>query len=123
MKIKLNHIELNIQSKTELVDFYQNILRLKFEYQFELNSVSASKIFGIEKQLEIFHYKNEHLNLELFVYPDNPRQGFAQICIEVIDREIIAEKCENSGYLVTRIERNDKPNILFIRDRAANIFN
>ncbi len=34
MKIKLNHIGLNIQSKTELVDFYQNILDLDFEYQY-----------------------------------------------------------------------------------------
>jgi catechol 2,3-dioxygenase-like lactoylglutathione lyase family enzyme len=122
MNIKLNHIGLNIQSKTELVDFYQNILDLDFEYQFELNSDFASKIFGIEKQPEVFHYKNEHLSLELFVYPDNYRQVFAHICIEVTDREIIAEKCKNARYPVTRIERKDKPDILFIRDKAGNIF-
>lgn len=122
MKIKLNHIGLNIQSETELVDFYQNILGFHLEHQFELNSVFASKIFGMNKQPEVFHYKNENLYFELFVYPEKTTQGFAHICIEVIDRDIIAKKCENMGYPVTRIQRNDKPDILFIRDNAGNIF-
>jgi catechol 2,3-dioxygenase-like lactoylglutathione lyase family enzyme len=122
MKIKLNHIGLNIQSKTELVNFYQNILGFHLEHQFELNSAFASNIFGIEKQPEVFYYKNESLYFELFVYPENTTQGFAHICLEVIDRELIAEKCKNKGYQVTRIRRNDKLDILFIRDKAGNIF-
>jgi len=122
MKTKLNHIALNISDVDEVTDFYQDILGFHMEYQFELDSDFASKIFGINKQAEVFHCKNELLNLELFVYPDNPKQIFAHICIEVIDREIIAVKCKNAGYPVTRIKRNDKPDILFIRDRAGNIF-
>jgi catechol 2,3-dioxygenase-like lactoylglutathione lyase family enzyme len=122
MKIKLNHIALNIQSKEELVVFYQNILGFQLEHQFELNSVFASKIFEINKQPEVFHYKNENVCFELFVYPDKTSQDFAHICIEVIDRDIIAKKCEHAGYPVTRIKRNDKPDILFIRDKAGNIF-
>ena len=120
--MKLSHIGLNIQRKEELVDFYQNILGFYFEYQFALNTVFATKIFGVTKQPEVFLYKNENLYFELFVYPENTTMGFTHICIEVIDREKIAKKSENAGYPITRIQRNDKPDILFIKDKAGNIF-
>lgn len=120
--MKLNHIGLNIQGKEELVDFYQNILGFYLEHQFDLNPVLATKIFGLGKQPEVFLYKKENIHLELFVYSEKSTQGFAHICIEVTDREIIAKKCENAGYPITRIQRNDKPDILFIRDKAGNIF-
>lgn len=90
--MKLNHIALNIQSKEELIDFYQNILRFDFEYQFNLNPVLATKIFGMAKQPEVFLYKKEHLHLELFVYPESIIKDFAHVCIEITDREIIAKK-------------------------------
>ena len=57
----------------------------------------------------------ENLHLELFVYSENAKTDFAHICIEVIDREIIAKKSENAGYPITRIQKNDKPDILFIK--------
>jgi len=120
--MKLNHIGLNIQRKEDLVDFYQNILGFNLEYQFELNTVFASKIFGLDKQPEIFLYSKENLHLELFVYSGKTTLGFAHICMEVIDREIIAKKCEHANYPVIRIPRNDKPDILFIRDHAGNLF-
>jgi len=120
--MKLNHIGINIQRKEELVDFYQNILGFHLKYQFDLNPVMASKIFGVEKQAEVFLHSNKNIHLELFVYPEQSVQGFAHICIEVTDREIIARKCENAGYPITRIQRNDKPDILFIRNKAGNIF-
>ena len=120
--MKINHVGLNIQNEKEIIDFYQNILGFHFEYQFDLKLVLATKIFGIEKQPEVFLCNNENMQLELFVYPEKTKQGFAHICIEVTDREIIAKKCKNAGYPITRIQRNDKPDILFIRDKAGNIF-
>lgn len=120
--MKLNHIGLNIQGKKELVEFYQNILGFHPEYQFDLKLDRATKIFGIKKQTEVFLYKNENLVLELFVCSENTTKGFAHIGIEVANREIIAEKCEHAGYLIRRIHRTDKPDILFIGDKAGNIF-
>lgn len=122
MKITLNHIGLHIKSREELVDFYQNILGFHREYQFELSSVLASKIFDIDKQSEVFYCKNGNVCFELFVHAEKAPQGFAHICIDVIDREIIAKKCGDAGYPVTRIERSDKPDILFIEDKSENIF-
>ncbi|MCF6181597.1 VOC family protein [Lutibacter sp.] len=120
--MKLNHIGLNVQSKDELVDFYQNILGFNFEYQFALNSVFATIFFGIIKQPEVFLYKKENLHFELFIYSENAKMGFAHLCLEVTNRKIIAKRSENAGYPITRIQRNDKPDIIFIKDKARNIF-
>jgi len=120
--MKINHVGINIQSEEEIVDFYQNILGFHFEYQFDLKLVLATKVFDIEKQPKVFLYSNENIQLELFVYPEKTKQGFTHICIEVTDREIIAKKCEHVGYPITRIKRSDKPDILFIRDKAGNVF-
>lgn len=121
-KVKLSHIGLNIQGKEELVDFYQNILGFHLEHRFDIKLSLATNIFGIRKQVEVFLYSNENMQLELFVYPKKTKLFFTHICIEVTDREIIAKKCEHAGYKVTRIKRNDKPDILFIRDKTGNIF-
>ena len=120
--MKLSHIALNIESKEELVDFYQNILEFNLEYQFELNSDFATKFFGITKQADVFLYKNEDLQLELFINTANKNIGFSHICIEVLDREIIAEKSAKAGYPVLRIERTDRPDVLFVKDKSGNIF-
>lgn len=120
--MKLLHVGLNIQDKDELLGFYENILGFYPEYQFELSPVLATKVFGIEKQAEVFLYNTESIQFELFVYPEKIKLGFAHICIEVNDREIIVQKCEQAGYPITRIQRDDKPDILFISDKAGNIF-
>ena len=120
--MKLLHIGLNIQGKEELVGFYQNILGFHPDYQFDLNPVLATNVFGIGRQAEVFIYKNDSIQLELFIYPEKINLGFTHICIEMNDREKIVKKCEQAGYPITRIERDDKPELLFIRDKAGNIF-
>lgn len=120
--MKLLHVGLNIQGKEELVGFYRNILGLHADYQFKLSPDLATEIFGIEKQAEVFIYKNETIQFELFVYPEKNEQGFTHICIEVNDREKIVQKCDQAGYPITRIQRHDKTDTLFIRDKAGNIF-
>ncbi len=120
--MKLNHVGLNIQGKEELLDFYQNILGFHSEYQFELPAEMCDKIFGVNKQLKVYSYKRDDIFLELFVYPVKPLKSFSHICLELEDRESIATKCEQSKYQVIRIKRIDRPDILFVKDKAGNVF-
>ncbi len=90
--MKLNHIGLNIQGREDVVDFYQNILGFHFEHQFEL-----------------------------FVYSENTMRGFAHICLEVKDHDKTVGKSVNEGYTVTRIQRNDKLDLLFVKDKGENV--
>ncbi len=120
--MKLKHIALNIKNKDELTDFYQNILGFHLAHQFDLNADFASKIFGIEKQIEVFLYTNGKINFELFVYPEKTTQGFTHVCVEMEDCEIVAERAHKAGYSMVRIEREDKPALLFVMDKADNKF-
>jgi len=120
--MKLNHIALTIQSKEELTDFYQNILGFKLEYQYEIDSTLSSTIFDVEKPLEVFRYSKDNLHLEFFVSSEKTIPAFAHIGVDVEDREIIVEKCKKAGYKVTRVERKEKQDLIFVSDKAGNKF-
>lgn len=120
--MKLNHIALSIQNKEELTDFYQNILGFRLEYQYEIDAVLASTIFNITKAAEVFRYSKDNLHLEFFVANEKTIPAFAHIGIDVADREVILEKCKKAGYQVTRVERKEKHDLLFVSDKAGNKF-
>jgi len=67
-------------------------------------------------------YKREGILLELFVHSSVPNHGFSHICLEIKDRENIVSRCEESEYKVVRIKRNGRTDMLFIKDKAENIF-
>lgn len=113
---------MNIEAKEELTDFYQNVLNFHLVHQYELSATFASQIFGIEKQIEVFIYSNDRIDLELFVYPDKTKQGFAHICVEMEARDIVADRCKDAGYRIIKIERHDKPSLLFVMDKTGNKF-
>ena len=118
----LNHIALSIQNKEDLTDFYQNILGFHLEYQYEIDESLSSTIFDIEEPAEVFRYSKNNLHLELFVANAKITPEFAHIGIDVSDREVIVEKCKKAGYPLTRVERKEKYDLLFISDKAGNKF-
>lgn len=118
----LNHIALSIQNKEEIIDFYQNILDFCFEYKYEIDETLSSTIFNIEKPVEVFKYSKNDLYFELFITTEKTIPAFAHIGIEVEDREVIMEKCKKAGYKVTRVERKEKHDLLFVSDKAGNKF-
>ena len=120
--MKLNHIALSIQNKEELIDFYQDILDFRLEYQYEIDESLSATIFDIEKPAEVFRYSKNNLHLEFFVANERTKPAFAHIGIEVENREIIVEKCKKAGYPVTRVERKEKYDLLFVSDKAGNKF-
>jgi catechol 2,3-dioxygenase-like lactoylglutathione lyase family enzyme len=120
--MKLNHIGLNIQKEEEIADFYQNILGFHLEHQFDMNLNFSIDIFGVNKQSEAFLCRKENVLLELFIHLGNTTLGYSHICLDVKNRESIVGKCKESGYPVIRIERSDKHDLLFIKDKTGNIF-
>lgn len=120
--MKLNHIALSIQNKEEIIDFYQNILDFCFEYKYEIDETLSSTIFNIEKPVEVFKYSKNDLYFEFFITTEKTIPAFAHIGIEVEDREVIMEKCKKAGYQVTRVERKEKHDLLFVSDKAGNKF-
>jgi catechol 2,3-dioxygenase-like lactoylglutathione lyase family enzyme len=120
--MRINHVGLNIKDEEEIIDFYQNILGFHSKYQFDISNELGVTIFGENKEVKVFLIEKEDLLLELFVHPLNFNRGFSHICIEIKDRENIVSKCENKGYNVIRIKRNNRPDMLFINDELGNVF-
>lgn len=120
--MKLNHIALSIQNKEELTDFYQNILGFRLEYKYEIDSTLSSTLFDIDKPAEVFRYSKDDLHLEFFVATAKTTPAFAHIGIDVADREVVEEECKKAGYKVTRVERKEKYDLLFVSDKAGNKF-
>lgn len=120
--MKLKHIALNIERTEELTDFYENVLGFHLVHQYELNTAFAEKIFGIEIKTDVFVYSNFTLDLELFVLPEKTNHGFAHICVEMEDRDIVAERARKARYPIIKIEREEKEDLLFVMDRAGNKF-
>jgi catechol 2,3-dioxygenase-like lactoylglutathione lyase family enzyme len=122
MKIKLNHIALNIREVNDVTDFYQNILGFHLEYQFELPAILSQTIFGIDKSVPAYFYKNKQVAFELFVLPENMNKGLAHVCIEMSYRDELITRCQSKDYKVNSIQRDNKPNLLFIWDKSGNCF-
>lgn len=120
--MKLKHIALNIQRKEELKNFYENILGFHLVHQYELNAAFAQKIFGIEIKTQVFIYSNFTLDLELFILPEKTNHGFAHVCVETENRDIVEERCKKGGYQIIKIEREEKEDLLFIIDKSGNKF-
>lgn len=120
--MKLNHIALNISNVEDTIDFYQNILGFNLEYQFELPIELSINIFGVNNSLPVFFYKKEQISIELFVFLDKTNKGVSHICLETHNSEQLISQCQNKGYKVFNIERDNKPNLLFVWDKSGNCF-
>jgi catechol 2,3-dioxygenase-like lactoylglutathione lyase family enzyme len=120
--MKLNHVALSISNVDDVIDFYQNILGFNLEYQFELPATLSKNIFGIDQSSPAYFCKKEQVVFELFVLTKKMNNEFAHICLEIPDREQLVSKCRNKGYKVNIIQREGKPYLLFVCDRAGNAF-
>jgi len=70
------------------------------------------RFFCVKEKISFLNY--------LFIL--KTKLGFAHICLELTDRENIAAEYEQSSYPVIRIKHIEKHDIMFVKDRAGNIF-
>jgi catechol 2,3-dioxygenase-like lactoylglutathione lyase family enzyme len=119
--MKLEHIALTISEPKEIKDFYINILGMNEVKTFVLNKILAQKIFGIQKDTNVFYLQKNDLFLEVFITDEKLKQGFDHICLAVKGRETIVTKAEAQNYECVRIKR-DVFDLIFVKDKSENIF-
>lgn len=120
--MKFNHIAFNINTVDEISSFYHDILGFHLEYQFELPAAMSYSIFGINQNIPGYFCKNGTIALELFVFPENTNKGLAHVCLEIPDRNELINHCISKGYPIKKIQRDNKPALLFIWDKSGNCF-
>lgn len=106
--------------------FYGQLLGLERTEPRILPRETAEALFGVETDLTMVYYQNEHSQFELLVHPDlksfnGARGNVSHDCIQVADKEGFVEECAESGCPVMRVPKADKV-LTFVRDLDGNLF-
>ena len=119
--MKLEHVALSIADRSEIEDFYQDILGMELLRSFTLSKALAKDIFGMEVDTEVFLVQNDSLQLELFLSQEKSAPGFEHLCISVAEREEMLEKAMPHSYKVFRLKR-EYSDLVFLSDHSGNVF-
>ena len=118
----LEHIGITINEKNDIDAFYKDLLGLKEERKFELYEDVSEKLFGIGDRVPVALLSGEDFFMEVFLTDKKQTPVYNHICISIEDRNDIIQKAKSKGFPVTRIERESRDDIVFLRDRSGNIF-
>ena len=119
--MKLEHIGITINEKSEIQDFYVNILGMKVIREFVLVKKLALQLFNIEKDVPVFLLEKNNVTLELFIINNKVAPIFNHFCFSVENRDEIYNKSVVSRYKNYRKKR-EFSDLIFIYDKAGNIF-
>ena len=116
-----HHIGITIKDRAEVENFYKNILGFELIKIFTISASLSEKIFNLEKDVEVALVCRKDFTIELFICKIKNKQNYEHICIMVENREQIIKKALENNYPCIIIER-DPFDIVFIRDKAGNLF-
>ncbi len=116
------HIGITINEQSDLQAFYKDLLGMKKVNRFDIYEDLSEKIFGIRGPVQVTHFSSDDLLIELFLTDKRQRPIYNHICISVQNRDNIIKKAKSMGFSVTKIERESKDYLLFIKDKSGNMF-
>ncbi len=119
--MKLEHIAISVSNKSEIKEFYYNILEMNEVRSFILNKALTEQIFNISQEISVFLMQKDELIFEIFVTKKQYKQGYRHICISMKNREEFIKKAEQKAYECIRIKR-ESSDLVFIKDKSGNIF-
>ena len=119
--MKLEHIAISVSDKSEIKEFYYNILEMNKIRNFILNKALARQIFNIAEEVSVFLMQKDELLFEIFVTKKQYKQGFKHICISIKNREELIKNAEQKAYECILIKR-EFSDLVFIKDKSGNIF-
>ena len=116
------HIGITINEESDIQAFYKDLLGLKEINKFDLFDDLSEKIFGISSTVSVRYFSSDDLGIELFLTDKEQKPVYNHICISVQNGDNIIEKAKSMGFPVTKIKRESKDYLLFIKDNSGNIF-
>jgi len=118
----IRHIGLNINKKSELKDFYEDILGFSVTEQFRVQRERCIEIFGADKEFTVFRLEKFGLELELFLTEAKNKPNFGHVCLEYWKVRDIFEKASDAGYKTVTFTKDNGRKAYFIWDKALNLF-
>jgi len=120
--IMLEHIGITINRESDIDNFYKELLGLKEVRKFDLYQEFSETLFGISDSVAVTYLSGDDLFVELFLTGKKQTPVYNHICFSIPERDSFVEKAESMGFPVTRIERESRDNLIFLRDNSGNIF-
>ena len=119
----LRHVALVCSSEENSDKFYQTLLGLQKSEPRALPLTLSKSIFGINSELKIINYQDEHLHFEIFLTSSNKNsvRKIEHVCLEVDDLEAFLEKCRSLQMKIVQVPKGDKL-LTFISDDDGNFF-
>ena len=115
----LKHIAISI-TESDLKDFYIEILEGKITRHFVLNQEDASKIFDIDKQVDVYYLELENIEFELFINPVTKNTSFSHLCIEMNSADKVFIHAFEGNYW-THLRNSNERETFFIKDKNGNM--
>jgi len=116
------HIGITINEQSDIQAFYKDLLGMKQVSRFDIHEGLSEKIFDIQSPVQVTHFSSDDLLVELFLTDKRQKPVYNHICISVQSRDNIIKKAKSMGFSVTKIERESKDYLLFIKDNSGNMF-
>ena len=121
--MRLLHVGLVSGSQKNADHFFKDILGLEKGEKKQLSADLSDAIFGFNRASDFFYYQNESTVFEVFINErkDTVDNQIGHVCLEVVGRDSLAERCENAGLAVKKIDKKGSM-LMFIRDFDGNLY-
>jgi len=108
-------------AKSDIQEFYVEILGGKITRRFTLYKKDAIRIFNIPQELEIYELELQNIQFELFVYEVFGQDSLQHICLMLDDASKSFMKASEKNYWAHLQKKNEKETY-FIKDKNNNLF-
>lgn len=119
----LKHVALACSAEELSDKFYMELLGLKKSALKTLPTALSKALFGIDSELTIINYSDEHLHFEIFLTDRNSggSERIDHVCLEVEDLEAFLGKCRRLRVKIIQVPKGDKL-LTFVKDDDGNLF-
>jgi len=122
---KLEHVAVSANSEQQSDRFFIELLGLKKTRAFSLAAELNREFFGVEQEIRIARYSNDHLDVEVLVTEDDTRSKdlYTHACLMVEDRDAFEKRARSMGLDVVHVPKKDSDTYyLFVKDFFGNIY-
>ncbi len=122
---KLEHIAVSANSEEQSDRFFIELLGLTKTRAFSVAAELIRAFFGVEREIRIIRYSNDHLDVEVFVTEDDARSNdlFTHSCLVVEDQDDFENRARSMGLEVVHVlKKGSDTYYLFVKDFFGNIY-
>ncbi len=120
-RVQLHHVALQCTNRAQAKTFFTDVLDMKQEKTFTINSVLSQAIFDINDTVDVDVYRNDTTRFEIFCNSQMPRLSYQHVCLTVSDKGEFIERCKHYGLKPLTIPKNGKT-LLFVHDFSRNLY-